>query len=105
MTPVHKVLKDGTEVWELNGKLHREDGPAVIRPDGYQAWYLNGKRHRVGGPAITNYVGTQAWFMNDNYHRVDGPAVIYHDGRLEYYAFGIKYESLEDLQVSLVILA
>jgi hypothetical protein len=28
----------------LNGKLHREDGPAVIWADGTKRWYLNGKR-------------------------------------------------------------
>ena len=34
---------DGTKLWYLNGKLHREDGPAAERPDGTKAWYLNGK--------------------------------------------------------------
>ena len=33
---------DKTE-WTLNGKLHREDGPACEWADGYKAWYLNGK--------------------------------------------------------------
>ena len=27
-----------------NGKLHRDDGPAVIDNDGYKAWYKNGVR-------------------------------------------------------------
>ena len=27
----------------MNGKLHREDGPAVECAYGYKAWYLNGK--------------------------------------------------------------
>jgi len=27
----------------LNGKYHREDGPALEYADGYKAWYLNGK--------------------------------------------------------------
>jgi hypothetical protein len=38
--------EDGTKVWYLNGKLHREDGPAVESTDGSKAWYLHGERHR-----------------------------------------------------------
>ena len=38
-----KVYPDGEQRWFLNGKRHREDGPAVINPDGYQCWYLKGE--------------------------------------------------------------
>lgn len=31
-----------------NGKLHRDDGPAIIHPDGRQFWYRNGQRRREG---------------------------------------------------------
>ena len=32
----------GGNFWYLNGKLHREDGPAVEWAiDGYKRWYLN----------------------------------------------------------------
>ena len=34
---------DGTKEWYLNGKLHREDGPAIERADGTKEWWLNGK--------------------------------------------------------------
>jgi hypothetical protein len=34
---------NGTKRWWLNGKFHREDGPAVEYADGDKAWYLNGK--------------------------------------------------------------
>jgi hypothetical protein len=51
-------------VWRLDGKLHREAGPAVIYTDGYQAWYLNDKHHRTDGPAI-EVDGYQAWYLND----------------------------------------
>ena len=48
------------ETWYLDGKLHREEGPAEI---GYysnhnkmvERWYLNGKRHREDGPAWIGY--------------------------------------------------
>jgi hypothetical protein len=37
-----KVFPDGTQTWWLNGKCHREDGPAYIDSNGTQEWYLNG---------------------------------------------------------------
>jgi len=37
-----EVDSDGTEFWHLNGKLHREDGPAIKYTDGSEFWYLNG---------------------------------------------------------------
>ena len=70
--------------WWLNGKRHRDNGPASI---GYyqildeqsstkscgsiewQSWWLNGKRHRVDGPASIKYrldgsILKQLWFLN-----------------------------------------
>jgi hypothetical protein len=44
------VWPDGEKHWYLNGKLHREDGPAAVRPDGEKQWYLNGRLHREEGP-------------------------------------------------------
>ena len=35
----------GTQRWYKNGKIHREDGPAVIYADGFQAWWLYGKNY------------------------------------------------------------
>ena len=40
-----KVYDSGNKQWFLNGKLHREDGPAIERPDGYKAWFLNDVRY------------------------------------------------------------
>ena len=51
-------------IWRLNGKIHREDGPAVIWPNGRQEWVLNGKRHREDGPAAIWADGRQEWFLN-----------------------------------------
>ena len=39
-----KVSKAGDKYWYLNGKLHREDGPAVEYVGGDKSWYLNGNR-------------------------------------------------------------
>ena len=73
--------------WKLNGKLHREGGPAVIWASGDQQWYLNGKRHRTDGAArIWN--GTQEWYLNHKLHREGGPAVIRANGTQEWYLNG-----------------
>jgi hypothetical protein len=34
---------DGSRKWYCEGKLHREDGPAIERADGTKEWYLDGK--------------------------------------------------------------
>src|SRR2546423_4807472 len=55
------TLRDGTREWRLNGKLHREGGPAVERADGARAWWLNGDLHREDGPAVERRNGTREW--------------------------------------------
>ena len=60
-----KVDKNGTKEWYLNGKRHREDGPAYISESGNKQWYLNGKLHREDGPAAEWEDGTKQWFLND----------------------------------------
>jgi len=39
-----EVYANGTKQWFLNGKRHREDGPAVEWADGDKEWFLDGKR-------------------------------------------------------------
>ena len=87
--PIMKVDAEGTKVWRLpNGKLYREDGPAVERADGTKSWWVNGKRHRVDGPAAEWANGTKSWWVNDQYHREDGPAVEYANGTKWWYVNG-----------------
>ena len=38
-----KIFASGTKAWYLNGKRHREDGPAVEYANGDKRWYLNGR--------------------------------------------------------------
>lgn len=33
---------DGSKAWRRDAALHREDGPALIKPDGTQEWYIGG---------------------------------------------------------------
>ncbi len=53
---------DGTQEWWKEGKLHREDGPAIIHSDGSQVWYKEGKIHREDGPAVILSDGVQEWW-------------------------------------------
>jgi len=38
-----KVYDNGTKTWYMNGKRHREDGPAIEEADGSKEWYINGE--------------------------------------------------------------
>jgi hypothetical protein len=60
-----KVFTNGDKFWYLNGKLHREDGPAREYSDGSKYWYLNGKQHREDGPAVEYSDGVKFWYLND----------------------------------------
>ena len=33
-----RVDKNGNRSWLVNGKLHREDGPAIEKANGYKEW-------------------------------------------------------------------
>lgn len=52
LEPRVKTLQDGTKVWYLGDKIHRDDGPAVEMADGTRYWYRNGVIHRDNGPAV-----------------------------------------------------
>ena len=82
-----KVYNDRTE-WFLNGKFHREDGPAVECPDGFKSWWLNDKRHREYGPAIEWPNGDKEWYLNGRCHREDGPAIDWSNGDKQWYLNG-----------------
>jgi hypothetical protein len=73
--PDYYKLDDGSERWEVDHKLHRDDGPALILPDGTKCWYRHGLLHRDGGPAVEMAHGTKKWYRNGKRHREDGPAI------------------------------
>jgi uncharacterized protein len=62
------------EIWYLDGKRHRTDGPAWIGyfPDGsvsYEVWCVNDERHRTDGPAWISYsedgsVRCEVWYLD-----------------------------------------
>lgn len=90
-----KVFDNGDKSWYLNGKRHREDGPAVEWANGDKLWCLHGKFHREDGPAVEWANGYKAWYLNDNRHRDDGPAIEEANGYKEWYLNG-KESTAED---------
>jgi len=82
--------KDGDKRWYLNGKRHREDGPAVEYAGGSKGWYINGKRHREDGPAIEYAGGEKEWYTNGKRHREGGPAAEYSDTHKEWWTNGVR---------------
>ena len=62
--PQCEVDKNGTKIWRLNGKYHREDGPAVETKDGYRAWYIHGRIRREDGPACEYPDGHKVWYLH-----------------------------------------
>lgn len=92
-----------------DGKLHREDGPAIETSAGKE-WYVNGKLHREDGPAIEYNDGTKQWWLNGEQlteaeHAKGLPEEVklyedfairvYDDGHEEWFIDGIKIEETE----------
>ena len=93
--PTCKTYSNGTKQWWLNGKLHREDGPAVEWADGHKEWWLNGIRHREDGPADEYSNGHKEWWLNGKRHREDGPAREWANGDKEWWLNGKVTTALE----------
>ncbi len=79
---------NGDKFWYLDGKLHREDGPAVERSNGHKEWCLNGGFHRENGPAVEYMNGDKHWCLNGKLHREDGPAIECSNGEKFWYLNG-----------------
>ena len=65
--PICKTDSDGNKSWYLNGKLHREDGPAVEHASGTKRWFYHGKLHREDGPAVEYADGSKHWYLNGEF--------------------------------------
>ena len=86
--PTMTIDEYGDKVWTLNGKIHREDGPAIERSDGSKEWCLNGDLHCEDGPAIEYPNGSKFWYLNGLLHREDGPAIEWAVGTKEWWVNG-----------------
>jgi len=63
--PILTEYANGDKKWSLNGRWHREDGPAMEYSNGTKQWLLNGKYHREDGPAIEYPDGSKTWWLNN----------------------------------------
>lgn len=89
-------FEDGSYEWYLNGLLHREDGPATQTNGSYE-WWFEGLRHRMGGPAVEWACGIKEWAIKGLCHREDGPAVEHTDGTKEWW---LKHEKITKEQLN-----
>ena len=123
-TPIRTVVELADqnaqqEIWHVDGRLHREDGPALVDSRGVSAWcyggrlhrvnepawigrgsieyYLNGVRHRAGGPAVSYCDATCCilrWYHHGRLHRENAPAVIRREGNnrvREWYRYNLRH--------------
>jgi hypothetical protein len=95
-TPKLNVDEDGSNYWYINGRYHREDGPAVEYASGTKLWYVNGKLHREDGPAAVWANGRKDWHLNGKLHRLDGPAVTYANGTKLWFLDDKRYDIFDD---------
>ena len=98
------------ECYYLNGKCHRDDGPAYIRYYEYinacvyyKQYYTNGVWNRINGPAVIFYYENgnlehEHYYLNGTRHRDNGPAYIayYPDGNVWYVYHYINGEVLTE---------
>ena len=99
------IRPDGHEAWHLDGDLHRVDGPAIVRADGGQEWWLFGKQRREDGPAVIYPTGFEAWLLHGQNHRTNGPAITWPDGRLEWWENDVRKPPEVEAALSMVWLA
>lgn len=72
--PARTILLDRT-TWKLpDGRLHREDGPAVIYETGEWEYYQHHQPHRIDGPALKYFVAGRwvyYWRLNGIHYSFD----------------------------------
>ena len=66
----------------------------IVGRDGNRRWYKNGKLHREDGPAV-EWAGSKYWYKDDKLHRENGPACEYASGSKYWWYFGHKAKSEE----------
>ena len=106
--PTMEEDDEGNKGWYLNGKLHREDGPALEYADGSNSWYLNGKLHReeVMGNNTKDNVNSPSHYNQAGIECIDAIKASLGDGYQDYckgnvmkYLWRYKYKNgIEDLK-------
>ena len=81
------------EFWKIPLKQNNE----IYEVENYGTiYYVNGKVHREDGPACDYINGDKCWFFNGKYRRLDGPAIEKNNGKKFYYIEGKPYSTKEE---------
>ncbi len=89
-------IDHGCIIWMKDGRIHRNDGPAIVSAVGDHhicsagcvaryAWQYHGQFHRVGGPSNENLNSCQSWSLHGEYCRYDGPTEMYDHSIISWY--------------------
>ena len=60
-----KLKPNRTEYYDAEGRLHREDGPALEWDYGQKEYVIHGQRHRIDGPAVVWWNGDVEYWLNN----------------------------------------
>jgi hypothetical protein len=87
------------ELWLQDGKLHREDGPAVIET--YEGSEEEARRRGVYDSKATYSIEPgrlyrEVWIQNGKLHREDAPAVIVHGPRIWYFGESSNHDFISN---------
>ena len=84
---------DGCFLWFIKHQLGRLDNllPSVVLTDGTIMWYVNNKRHREELPAVIRYNATREWWFDDEIHRqnIEQPSIMRANIGVSYYIRGV----------------
>ena len=99
-----KQLNDWFSIDEKEYLMYLLMGYEIIAEATYVEWILDGKTHREDGPAYIHEFDGSIWFLHGKYHRTDGPAILFRDGRKEWYINDEQYseEAFNDYVSSMV---
>lgn len=84
------MIKLVTEVKFVNDIPDNFTGQ-VYYPNGEISFFVDGKLHRDHGPANILPGGTKRWYTNGQLNRLDGPAVEYTNGAKEFWVEGRSF--------------
>ena len=86
------------------GKIPNKQRNGIYEVENWGIFYfVNGKIHREDGPASVIINGNKFWFVNDKWHRLDGPAVERNNGDVEYWIEDKQYDTKEEFETAAYI--
>ena len=94
------VSRPLTKKWSIyyfdaSGERHNEDGPSIIHSSGTKIWFIHGKIHREEGPALITSIG-EIWYYQGMIHSLNGPAEYNREINIQCYHINDKQYSKKD---------